>query len=336
MPNRNSRERRSAFSIVELVVVIAIIAILVGLLLPAVQHAREAANRTQCANNLKQMGLAAHLYHDSNKTLPPSRLSSAYHGPSWAWLLLPQLEQRNLYQLWPQEPWPRNWPFPGIPPGTTPITVTEAMLSQAGAVMSTPVGEYRCPSRPDRNALSVWGWSGHIGVNIPSFAGDYAASIGTSGYDSTMAFYKDNIIVGITEPNGAFQAYWATNWTGPGVIREGGVPFSQITDGLSNTLLIGEKNLGIYSKAWPFDGVIYDGYGPGAWHPNNNERLSGPLYPLAATDELATYPKFGSSHPGVCQFVFCDGSVRPLNNSIDPVILGWLAQRNDGQVTSGY
>ena len=95
-----ARQVRTAFTLIELLVVIAIIAILVGLTMPALQQAREAANRISCANNLKQMGLANHLYHDAHLRLPPSRMSG--EGPSWAWLILPNLEQNNLYSKWDQ------------------------------------------------------------------------------------------------------------------------------------------------------------------------------------------------------------------------------------------
>src|SRR5262245_2029090 len=89
---------RSAFTLVELLVVIAIIGILIALLLPAVQAARESARRTQCSNNLKQIGLAIQSYHDNTKYLPPSRIAD--HWATWAVLILPYMEQESLYEQW--------------------------------------------------------------------------------------------------------------------------------------------------------------------------------------------------------------------------------------------
>ena len=129
--------RRRGFTLIELLVVIAIIGILVGLLLPAVQQAREAANRVKCANNLKQIGLAMHLYADSHGSLPPSRKATG-ESPTWAWLILPDLEQQNLYNLWPE-----GWPYPGLAPGAP---ITQAALAQTAAVLGTPVPIYFCPS----------------------------------------------------------------------------------------------------------------------------------------------------------------------------------------------
>src|SRR5262245_20971893 len=93
------RFRSPGFTLIALLVVMAIIAILIGLLVPAVQRVRESAARTQCANNLKQIGLAAHLYHNFHHALPPSRVST-HEGPTWAWLLLPYLEQQTLFEKW--------------------------------------------------------------------------------------------------------------------------------------------------------------------------------------------------------------------------------------------
>ncbi len=144
--------------------------------------------------------------------------------------------------------------------------------------------------------------------------GDYAASIGTTGVDYTLSIPKSPPI----PPNGAFQAVT-------------GVRFTDISDGLSHTLMVGEKHVPEdYFSNYPWDCGIFDGHNPIC-----NTRSAGPGFPLAVARKDLGW-KFGSYHPGLCLFVFCDGGVRPLVNTIAPVTLGLLAQRNDGQVIPDY
>jgi type II secretory pathway pseudopilin PulG len=287
----------------------AIIAILIGLLLPAVQSARESANRTQCANNLKQIGLAAHLYHDQRRAFPPSRPNT--EGPSWAWLLLPNLDQENMYKSWPD-----GWPYPGVDPS---LPITQAALDKAAKILGIAVPIYYCPSRraPDSSIVrtrfpQVNGCL--LEQNVPGAEGDYAASIGTTGADYPLPLPDGSTL----QSDGAFQA-----------IK--GLRVADMTDGASNTLLIGEKHLTpeLFGQ-YPWDCSLYDGHNPAC-----NTRPAGPNYPLASSTK-GDGLNFGSAHPAVVQFVFCDGSVRPLFKDIDSATLGLLAARNDGEVIPPY
>jgi prepilin-type N-terminal cleavage/methylation domain-containing protein len=161
-----SLSRRRGFTLVELLVCIAVIGILVGLLLPAVQHVREAANRTSCFNNLKQIGLAMHNYHDVNGHLPAFTRDD-YTAATWAVVILPYMEQDNLYQQW---------------------DLSRSYYQQSDMARLTPVHYYYCPTRrtphtaPTASQSGDWPSvvlaSGSQG-NVPGALGDYAASVGS-------------------------------------------------------------------------------------------------------------------------------------------------------------
>jgi prepilin-type N-terminal cleavage/methylation domain-containing protein len=283
---------RRAFTLIELLVVIAIISILVGMLLPAVQKAREAAFRMSCSNNLKQIGLAMHNYHNDRERLPPSRLAPGM--ATWAVLILPYLEQDNLYRQW---------------------NLGNTYFVQNDVARLTSVKNYFCPSR--RSAGDGVSISGDILV-LPSGAqvqvsgalSDYAVVVDRSGSDE---------VTDITPSlHGAFQM---------GI----GVGFNGFTDGLSNTLLVGEKHIpvGKNGVGW-WDCSCYDGGYEPCW-----ARAAARNYPLT-TNPQDTGWKFGSRHTGVVMFCFADGGVRALPESIDPYTLELLGMRDDGLVIPQY
>jgi prepilin-type N-terminal cleavage/methylation domain-containing protein len=296
MSRKSSSVHRIAFTLIELLVVIAIISILIGLLLPAVQKAREAANRVKCLNNLKQISLATHLYHDQYDHLPPSRVEG--EGPSWAWLLLPNLEQENIY---------RGWDFQH----DTIYNAKQTVIAQSIAI-------YFCPSRrgPNEGFSKSFTQRPACGQarSIIGGLGDYAANIGVSGADELLILPNGTSV----PANGPFEA-----------IR--GIRFNSIRDGLSNTILIGEKHvpIGRFGEA-PWDCSIYDGHNPVC-----NTRAGGPNFPLAL-DLRDGGLKFGSYHPGICPFAFADGGVRTIPLTINPITYGYLIQRDDGQVIGEY
>jgi prepilin-type N-terminal cleavage/methylation domain-containing protein len=301
-----SRTRQLGFTLIELLVVIAVIAILIGLLLPAVQKVREAAARMQCANNLKQLGLAVHNYEGNYSRLPPAALGGDGEA-TWAVILLPYIEQDNLYRQWN-------------------LNLRYTYYREPASVVAAQVKTYYCPSRRSPPKLSLSGDSRAPWGGSPGALGDYAAN----GGNSTL--------------------YWDDPRFGPGVLLYADTTFgpsdtivswqsmsgfSDITDGLSNTLLIGEKHVNPdqFGQQPAGDNSIYNGDDIRTIVRVAGTQLPGPIdRPLASgpTDTYRPDERFGSYHPGVCQFVLCDGSVRAIRNSIDLQTLTRLAMRNDG------
>lgn len=308
------RNRRTGFTLIELLVVIAIIAILIALLVPAVQKVREAANRAECGNNLKQMGVALHNYHNVNKKLPPSR--GADPSPTWAAFILPYLEQEAAYKLWVQ-----------------PIIRTSYYHVNNKGARETIVGIYFCPTR--RRSSPQWltdpvngGRNDRLQGNAakpitPGALGDYACCMGSGTIDGISGY--------IDYYNGSKPPRDTTK-PGPGAFTYftagGGISFNRITDGTSNTFLVGEKHIRPIDLRLAADTSIYNGDNGAA------QRLAGPNTALAL-NHTVTGNRFGSAHPGSCQFVMGDGSVRPIRVSINTTTLGYLADRADGKTITG-
>jgi prepilin-type processing-associated H-X9-DG protein/prepilin-type N-terminal cleavage/methylation domain-containing protein len=309
---RVSKSRRyGAFTLIELLVVIAIIAALIALLLPAVQAAREAARRAQCLNNLKQIGVAMHLYHGTHDTFPPGYISNTQGnqpngpeiGPGWAWaaMLLNNLEQTPLFNS-------VNFSLPT----TDPASQTARM---------TRLNVFLCPSSPgDNGPLTIKDISGNVLTSDLS----PAQYIAVAGQFEPEEFAAEN--------NGVFY-------------RNSKIGMREITDGSSTTLMAGERSQNVANATWvgliPFGRACTNPRWPvqdcetsnvlvlGHTGPSPDEPwVDVPNYKKAGTDD------FHSLHPGGCNFLFCDGSIRFVKETINPLIYSYLATRSGGEVVS--
>jgi prepilin-type N-terminal cleavage/methylation domain-containing protein/prepilin-type processing-associated H-X9-DG protein len=331
---------RRGFTLIELLVVIAIIAVLIALLLPAVQKVREAADRTRCQNNLKQIGLAVHTYHDGNMGIPPA-ITGAGGLSFWA-LIFPYVEQSALanqldYNALGFNDTGAGW-WPNLAANRQAASATNYTLLRAN-----PISLYICPSRR--------GGVGSTKNNQNNPVCDYAI---VTYPGQVWAFYsspnnhKQAIRVAWTTTNNNLSTA-STSVPDPLVGWKPRDNFSGIKDGLSNTVFLGEKHIP-YGKlqqccdhypsshdAFPFYNMAG---GPAAY---SEYSLAGPVDGGLAQSTTAGLdssgngiayatgvPALGSWHPGICNFLFGDGSVKALNNSTSQSNLNALASIADG------
>ncbi len=302
---RFPRRPRSGFTLIELLVVIAIIAVLIALLVPAVQKVRDAAARIQCANNLKQLGLAAHAYHDQQKFLVPSWLGNNQLDPdgwaSWGVLVLPYLDQGPLYSQW-------NLIYPAS--------------RQPAVAYQTHLPVLYCPARP------TFVLSKDDFVPAGGTLSDYVASFGTAANGSN----SDGVIIPVANMGNSLT----TDASGNPIIKSGWrgqVTLVGIIDGTSNTAMFGEKHIRPNSlRGKNEDRSIFGG------QTNSSRRMMGiatngdqrPLRPANDQNGALANTSFGGPHAGICQFVFADGTVRPLAITTHLDVLTAIAGRADG------
>ncbi len=290
----------AGFTLVELLVVIAIIGILIAMLMPAIQAAREAGRRAQCLNHLKQQGLAVQSFHGVRKMLPSSRACD--HKETWLVMIMPYLEEKNLSLQWK----------PGL-----------CFYDQTPAMRETLVPVYLCPNRGAGRPLiqSVPdGLHNHPSGPYPSAFTDYACTSATfdpPGEGKLHALFDGALIIGNFNE-------WTTQTDFPLVMTgwRSRTSFKSITDGTSKTFLAGEITQQLAGKYGAYNGDYNWGWRIGDTHPLNagNDKADG----------------FGSDHPGVCNFVFVDGSARPVANATNPVILKRLVTRAGGETVSNF
>jgi type II secretory pathway pseudopilin PulG len=286
-----------ALSVVELLIVIAIIGMLVSLLVPAISASREAARKSSCLDNTRQIGLAIHQYHSATRTLPPSRIRDRFL--TWAALILPYVDQTDIADQ---------------------IQSDLTFAEQSEVVRSTPLGAFLCPSRHHEDIL--------VDVrDVPGVKGDYAAMTSTFVLGGDYGKHFDGaMITGDAKllNNGTIDT-WKSRTS-----------IDDIKDGLSKTILIVESSLWMADRAALFDGNYNTGAILGdSLYPTEYVHLAKKIrwHPIAFS-ESQPQTCVGSAHPNVIYVAMGDGSSHAINKDIDVVVAEHLVTRAGGEATS--
>lgn len=324
---------KRGFTLVELLVVIAIIGMLVGLLLPAVQKAREAARQLQCSNNLKQMGLAAANLETMHGSFPSGGWGVGFVGDpdlgfgssqsgGWAFSLLPFLEQQALWSL-----------------GSNGAIETDDVQKEGASTRAqTVVNVFSCPSK---RASILYPYTGNNLFNMAPvktcMKGDYAgnAAFGSATWyisTSPKPPFSTNV-EGMTYPGST-----AASQTAGIIFQKSVVAYSEITDGSSHTFFLGEKYVSpdhyTTGRAGGDDLTLYCGPDNDTYRLTTYSSTTSHTAPRQERSGLDSGTLFGSSHSGTVGFAMCDASVQRIQYNIDPFVYSCLGCRNDGEVAS--